>query len=112
MATNRHVIEVLHLIGARDAFIGEHFQRHFLLLGLKGGAIGGVGALVLFTLLQLASSWIGDPAQVDHISPLFGGFSIGLLGYAGVLAQVGLIAFVTAATSRRTVNRTIATLHY
>ena len=112
MATNRHVIEVLHLIGARDAFIGEHFQRHFLQLGLKGGAIGGVSALVLFTMLQLASSWIGDTAQVDQISPLFGGFSIGLLGYAGVLTQVGLIAFVTAATSRRTVNRTIATLHY
>ena len=112
MATNRQVIEVLHLIGAKDAFIGEHFQRHFLLLGLKGGAIGGVGALALFILFQLASGWIGDNTQVDQISALFGGFSIGLLGYAGVLSQIGLIAFVTAATSRRTVNRTIATLHY
>jgi cell division transport system permease protein len=111
MATNRHVIEVLHLIGARDAFIGEHFQRHFLQLGLKGGAIGGASALALFSLLQLGGSWFTDTEQVDQISALFGGLSIGWLGYAGVLTQVGLIAFVTAATSRRTVNRTIAALH-
>jgi cell division transport system permease protein len=112
MATNRHVIEVLHLIGARDSFIGEHFQRHFLQLGLKGGAIGGGSALVLFALLQFASRWFADTARSDQAFAMFGGFSIGPLGYAAVLAQVGLIAFVTAATSRRTVNRTIATLHY
>ena len=41
MATNRTVIEVLHLIGAKDGFIADHFQRHFLELGLKGGAAGG-----------------------------------------------------------------------
>ncbi len=36
MATNRPVIEVLHLIGAKDSFIAGHFQRHFLRLGLEG----------------------------------------------------------------------------
>ena len=38
MATNRPVIEVLHFVGAKDGFIAGHFQRHFLLLGLQGGA--------------------------------------------------------------------------
>src|SRR6266436_8510475 len=33
IATNRPVIEVLHLIGAKDSFIAAHFQRHFLQLG-------------------------------------------------------------------------------
>jgi cell division transport system permease protein len=112
MATNRHVIEVLHLIGAKDAFIAEHFQRHFLQLGLKGGAIGGVSALALFAMFQLGGNWFDDRTQPEQVSALFGGLSLGLLGYAGVLAQIGLIAFITAATSRRTVNRTIATLHY
>src|SRR6202034_4353087 len=41
MATNRPIIEVLHYVGATDAFIGSQFQRHFLVLGFKGGAIGG-----------------------------------------------------------------------
>ena len=38
MATNRPVIEVLHFVGAKNGFIAGHFQRHFLLLGLQGGA--------------------------------------------------------------------------
>ena len=41
MATNRRSIEVLHFVGAKNGFIAGHFQRHFLLLGLQGGAIGG-----------------------------------------------------------------------
>ncbi len=111
MATNRPVIEVLHLIGAKDDFIGGHFQRHFLQLGLKGGAIGGGAALALFALVHSASGWLTGSAEGDQFAALFGSFSIGVPGYAAVLAQVGLIAFVTAATSRRTVNRTIATIH-
>jgi len=110
MATNRPVIEVLHLIGAKDNFIAGHFQRHFLKLGLKGGSIGGVTAIALFALAELASSRLVG-AGGEQFAALFGGFSIGPLGYVAVLAQVGLIAFVTAATSRQTVNRTIETIH-
>jgi cell division transport system permease protein len=40
MATNRTVIEVLHLIGAKDKFIARHFQQYFLRLGFIGGLIG------------------------------------------------------------------------
>ena len=36
MATNRPVIEVLHLIGAKNSFIAEHFQRHFLRAWTEG----------------------------------------------------------------------------
>ena len=46
----------------------------------------------------------------DQIAALFGSLSIGMLGYVAVLAQVVLIAGVTAATSRHTVNRTIETI--
>src|ERR1700739_1354520 len=54
IGTNRPVIEVLHLIGAKDSFIAAHFQRHFLQLGLKGGLIGGGSAIALFALAGLA----------------------------------------------------------
>jgi len=53
MATNRSTVEVLHLIGAKDSYIAGEFQRHFLLLGLKGGAIGGGAAIALFILLGI-----------------------------------------------------------
>ncbi len=111
MATNRPVIEVLHLIGAKDNFIAGHFQRHFLRLGLSGGVIGGGSAVTLFALAELASGWFAGTPGGEQFSALFGSFSIGLLGYVAVLAQIGLIAFVTAASSRRTVNRTIAAIH-
>ena len=57
MATNKPVIEVLHFVGAKNGFIAGHFQRHFLLLGLQGGAIGGGAAIVLFALAGLISGW-------------------------------------------------------
>ena len=43
MATNRPIVEVLHYVGATDGFIASQFQRHFLVLGFKGGVIGGGG---------------------------------------------------------------------
>jgi cell division transport system permease protein len=108
MASNRQVIEVLHFIGAKDGFIAGHFQRHFLLLGVQGGAIGGGCAVLLFGLADLSSGWLQRAAGGAQLGALFGSFSIGVAGYAAVLAQVALIALVTAATSRHTVNRTLA----
>jgi len=110
MAANRPVIEVLHLIGAKDGFIAGHFQRHFLQLGLKGGLIGGGGAVAFFLLAEFARDRFLGSAGGDEFAALFGSFSIGILGYAAVLAQVALVAAVTAATSRRTVTRTIETV--
>jgi cell division transport system permease protein len=110
MASNRQVIEVLHFIGARNSFIAGHFQRHFLLLGIKGGLIGGGCAILLFGLADLAGNWLPASSEGAQLLALFGSFSIGIGGYAAVLAQIALIAFVTAATSRRTVNRTLDTV--
>jgi cell division transport system permease protein len=110
MATNRPVIEVLHFIGAKDAFIAGHIQHHFLLLGLTGGLIGGGCAIVLFGLLDLANRWLAGSTVGDEFSALFGTFSIGWLGYILVLLQIILIAGITAFTSRMTVKHTLETI--
>jgi cell division transport system permease protein len=107
MATNKTVIEVLHFVGAKNGFIAGNFQRHFLMLGLQGGAIGGGGAILLFALASLISGWFTGTAGGDQTSALFGSFSIGWAGYIGVLCQIALTALVTAMTSRHTVNRTL-----
>jgi len=98
---------VLHLVGAKNGFIAKHFQQHFLILGLQGGAIGGGAAILLFAIASVISRWFAGTAGVDQASVLFGSFSIGLAGYAALLGQVALIAMVTALTSRRTVNNTL-----
>jgi cell division transport system permease protein len=110
MATNRPIIEVLHFIGAKNGFIAGHFQRHFLVLGLRGGAIGGGVALALFALAQLASDRLLTTAGGNQVAALFGTFSIGFAGYVAIAAQIVLLAAVTALTSRYTVNQTLDTI--
>ena len=110
MATNKPVIEVLHFVGAKNGYIANLFQRHFLLLGLQGGAIGGGIAIVLFALAGLVGNWMSGTAVGDQTAALFGTFSIGVLGYVAVIGQIVLIAGVTAVTSRQTVNRTLETI--
>ncbi|MBL4721764.1 MAG: hypothetical protein JKY20_11620 [Alphaproteobacteria bacterium] len=52
LAVHREVIEVLHVIGAPDAYIAGQFQRHAQRLGFIGGVVGGV--LGIGTLLGLS----------------------------------------------------------
>ena len=110
IASNRPVVEVLHFIGAPDSFIAGHFQRHFLWLGLKGGALGGSAAILLFAFAEIVSRWLTRGADADRVSALFGTFSIGTAGYLAVAVQVVVIAVLIAATSRQTVNRTLQSL--
>jgi len=109
IANNRTVVEVLHLIGAKNTFIAQHFQRRFLGLGLQGGVIGGGCALVLFALVEFLSRHFLGSAAGEQFGALFGSFSIGIFGYVAVALQIALIAGVTALASRRTVNRTLET---
>ncbi len=110
MATNRTIVEVLHYVGATDGFVASQFQRHFLALGLRGGAIGGGGAIALFGILQAANAWLAGTAGGDEISALFGSFSVGVAGYLVIFSQVVLTGAVTALTSRHTVNRTLRSI--
>jgi len=106
MSTNRQIIEVLHVIGARRDFIAGEFQRHFLLLGLKGGAVGGGAAIALFALIGLMSDWLKGGAE----DSLFGNLSLGAAGYGAIIGLVVLVAGVTAGMSRLTVHRTLQSL--
>ena len=96
MAIHHDTIEILHLIGAKDSFIASQFQRHFLLLGLKGGLIG-VGVAVL-SLLGISRLSIG---MEDAFIPKFG-FSLTLV--AALVALPLLASLLTMLTARRTVT--------
>ncbi len=109
MVSNQPVIEVLHLIGAKDSFIVGHFQQHFLQLGLNGGLLGGGIAITLFAFADLAGGWFSGTAAGDQFAAMFGTFSVGSLGYMAMFAQIGLVAGTTAIACRRTVGRTIET---
>ena len=107
MATNRPIVEVLHFIGAKSGFIASQFQRHFLVLGLEGGLIGGGLAMLVFGIASIAANMSVGMAGSDQLAALFGTFSLSLGGYMAIVAQMALMAVVTAIASRRTVNRTL-----
>jgi len=110
MAQNRPIVEVLHFIGAKDRFIASQFQSHFLMLGLQGGAIGGSAALGIIALAGFLGDQFLGTAGEDQAAALFGAFSLGVTGYVAVLAQIILVAAVTAWTSRQVVNQTLAAI--
>jgi cell division transport system permease protein len=107
MATNSTIVEVLHYVGATDGFISGQFQRHFLLLGLKGGAIGGGLAIALFGIVAAINVWFSGTPSGEEAAALFGTFSVSITGYVAILALIALMAVVTALASRRTVNQTL-----
>lgn len=108
--SNRPVVEVLHFVGARDAFIAGEFQRHVLLLALKGGLAGGILAMGAMLLAGFVSARWRATAGGDQIEALFGSFSLGATGYAGIALLVLLVTAVAAATCRWTVMRTLGAI--
>lgn len=99
LATHRDVIEVLYLIGAQDAFIAAHFQRHALRMALTGGLAGLALAVAgMFGLEQLTRELKG---------PLVGQLAL-VWWHWPVLALVPISAAVMAAlTARWTVLRSL-----
>jgi cell division transport system permease protein len=107
MAGNRNVIEVLHFVGAEDSYIAREFQRHFLILGLKGASIGGAVAVGLFLAIGLFGRLEGPTPEEAQLRSLFGGMTVGLNGYVGAAVTVLALAVIIAATARMTVRRTL-----
>ena len=108
MAVNAGVVSVLHIVGAEDGFIAREFQRHFLLLGLRGGLIGAAAAAFLFATLTFVVVPAIGGADGQQVSALFGRFAVGPIGYFGALGIAFLVAVMTALTSRLTVYRYLA----
>ena len=105
VAATREIIEVLHFVGARDAFIAGEFQRHFLRLGFLAAMIGAGAAAALFALGWLAAHMHGESFGVDQVSSLLNGFALGAGGY-GALAALGVfIGIATGVLSRIIVLR-------
>ena len=105
MATNREIVDVLHYIGASNKFIAGEVQGRFLSIGLQGGLLGTVAALLFFTLIGTAAGNMLSSEAGAQMGILFGRFTLGTEGFIFILAVVPVIAALTAVTSRVTVRR-------
>jgi cell division transport system permease protein len=105
MASNREIVDVLHYIGASNRFIAGEFQGRFLSIGLQGGLLGAVAALLFFALIGTAAGSMLSSEAGAQVGVLFGRFALGIAGIVGIVAVVPVIAALTAITSRLTVRR-------
>ena len=107
LSGNRHIIEVLHFVGAEGSFVAQEFQKHFLKISMKGAAVGAVLAASFFALASFWQSRSLATPESDQATALFGTFTIGWGGYLGIFATMIVIALLTTITARLTVMRTI-----
>ena len=107
LSGNRHIVEVLHFVGAEAGFVASEFQKHFLRISLKGAGAGGLLAALFFALAGFWQSRTLATPETDQATALFGTFTIGYGGYLGIAAIIVVIAILTTVTARLTVTRTI-----
>ena len=105
LSVHRDVIELLHLMGARDGYIAAQFDRQALRLGLAGGALGI--ALALATLLLLGQA--GDAASVlGEGTAALPRLGLASWDYAALAVLPVAAALLAMATARLTVLRALA----
>lgn len=101
------IIEVLHLMGATDRYIARQFAMQALRLGLRGGLIGIVPALIALVLVtRVGGDWAGGD---------FGGWlgpdvALRPWQWAALLLVPLATAGIAVATAWRTVMRTLERL--
>ncbi len=102
LAIHHGVVQLLHLMGASDRYVSRQFERHVLVLTLRGGGVGlGLGAA---TLLALQHAGEGVRAS------LLPNFALTPVQWI-VLTSVPLsAAALAAATARWTVLRALERL--
>lgn len=100
LAIHGEAIQVLHLIGAHDAYIASQFAGRALLLGLKGGFIGLCFAIPTL----LAIGYFGERMQFEAM-PVNG---LGLPQVVVLVLLPLIVAVIAMLTARVTVLRTLA----
>jgi cell division transport system permease protein len=107
LESNREVVAVLHLVGARDGFIARQVWSRFLKTGLTAGLIGLTFGLGTFFVALNAA-----PESFSAIGREYLSFSTAhFWGNYAALAAVPLVAtFISLVTSRMTLLRILKDL--
>lgn len=102
LAIHHDVIELLHVMGAHDAYIARQFQFQALDMGVRGGAIGF--ALAASTLLALGYL----SARIEAM--LLPSLELSAFQWLALSALPVVVALISMITARVTVLRALAKL--
>jgi cell division transport system permease protein len=103
LQAHREIVEVVHMIGARDVFIATEFQRHFLWLGLRGGIIG----LLLAAGTLIGSGYLWDAREAPVGAQLLPQLITAPYHYIWLLFVPAVIGLIAMGTARMTVLRVL-----
>jgi cell division transport system permease protein len=107
LQANRPIVDLLHLVGARDSFIARQIDGRFLRTGMASGLIGvGLG---LFTFLLLGLSGGGGMAAASR-SLLFSAPEIAIWSYAVLFAVPVAATLICLITARVTLMRRLGVI--
>ncbi len=102
---NRHVVDVLHLVGAKDSYIARQIDSRFLKTGLMAGLFGVVLGLVTFFLLGLTgTAGAGGFADASR-GLLFAPATIAIWSYGALLSVPIIATLICLITSRMALIR-------
>lgn len=100
LAVHHDVIEVLHLIGAQDAYIARQFARRALAHAVRGAAAGLAGAVPTLGAIGYLAMRL-EPELLPELS-------LSPLRWSAFLALPLAAAAIAAVTARLTVTRSLA----
>jgi cell division transport system permease protein len=100
IAAYHEQLEILHLIGAFDAYIIHQFQRHALTIAFKAAAAGFIAALLTFLLIDHLSSRSAGMITPSFILPAYA---------FGIFIAIPILAcLMTLFTARLTVYQSLS----
>jgi cell division transport system permease protein len=105
LAVHQSIVEVLHLIGAPDAYIARQFARHALRLSIAGGMVGLLLAALTLLGLGAAAQGAGVIENAVRLLPLLQAPPAWWAILLVLPVGAGLVAMATA---RLTVLRALA----
>lgn len=102
LAIHRHVVQMLHLMGATDRYVSQQFEAHVLRLAARGGATGLGAAVLTLVLFGWASGGLRATLMPD--------FTLAVWEWAALAVLPLVLCLLAVVTARRTVLRTLEDL--
>lgn len=102
LQANRPIVDLLHLVGARDSYIARQIDGRFLRTGMLSGFIGVGMGLLTFLLLGLSSG--SGVAAASH-SLLFAAPNVAIWSYAFLFMVPVAATLICLITARITLMR-------
>ena len=105
LQANRPIVELLHLVGARNSYIARQIDGRFLRTGLFSGLTGVIMGLLTFLLMGMSGLQGSDSFAAASRSLLFSAPDIAIWSYGALFAVPVAATLICLITSRVTLMR-------